>query len=63
MDLWEIFKIQTIRPSMVAHACNSSTQEAEAEGSQIQSQWRLHNETPFQNKQTNKTDSNYDRYC
>jgi hypothetical protein len=35
---------------MVAHTCNPSTEEAEAKGSQVQSQSGLQRETLSQNK-------------
>jgi hypothetical protein len=40
---------------MVVHACNPSTEEVEAGGSQVYSQPGLHGETPSQNKKQNKT--------
>jgi hypothetical protein len=42
-------------PLMVKHTCNSSTQKAEAGGSQVQSQPGLHSETL---SQSNKQNSN-----
>ena len=35
------------KPGALAHTCNSSTQEAEAGGSQVQGQPRLHSNTQF----------------
>jgi hypothetical protein len=33
------------KPGVVAHTCNPSTQEAEAEGSHVQGQLEVHKET------------------
>jgi hypothetical protein len=43
-----------MKPGMVVLACNPSTQKAEAEGSWVRGETRLHDKTLFQKKKREK---------